>query len=66
MQTALGAASMAAMGDVGPDELRKRVTSLNGTTHAAIVSMQDSGFGEVVAKAMTACRDRAVELGKEV
>lgn len=63
LQTALGAATMATHGDA-PEDLRARVTSPNGTTHAAIVAMQESGFGEVIEKAMTACRDRAVELGK--
>jgi pyrroline-5-carboxylate reductase len=63
LQTALGAATMATQGDA-PEVLRARVTSPNGTTHAAIVSMQENGFGNVIAKAMTACRDRAVELGK--
>ncbi len=63
LQTALGAATMATKGDA-PEVLRARVTSPNGTTHAAIVSMREDGFGDVVAKAMTACRDRAVELGK--
>ena len=60
---ALGAATMATKGDE-PQDLRARVTSPNGTTHAAIVAMQENGFGDVIAKAMTACRDRAVELGK--
>lgn len=64
LQTALGATTMATKGDA-PEDLRARVTSPNGTTHAAIVSMQENGFGDVIAKAMTACRDRAVELGKE-
>ena len=63
LQTALGAATMATKGDA-PEVLRARVTSPNGTTHAAIVSMQENGFGDVIAKAMTACRDRAIELGK--
>lgn len=63
LQTALGAAAIATKGDA-PEVLRARVTSPNGTTHAAIVSMQENGFGDVIAKAMTACRDRAVELGK--
>ena len=63
LHTALGAATMAAKGDA-PEVLRARVTSPNGTTHAAIVSMQKNGFGDVIAKAMIACRDRAVELGK--
>lgn len=63
LQTALGAATMATKGDA-PEVLRARVTSPNGTTHAAIVSMQENGFGDVIAKAMIACRDRAVEMGK--
>lgn len=64
LQTALGAASMAAQGGVSPTELRARVTSPNGTTHAAITSLQQSGFGDIVAKGMIACRERAVELGE--
>ena len=63
LQTALGAATMAMQGDA-PEDLRARVTSPNGTTHAAIVSMQENGFGNVIAKAMTACQIRAVELGQ--
>ncbi|OUD10299.1 pyrroline-5-carboxylate reductase [Marivivens niveibacter] len=63
LQTALGAATMAMQGDA-PEDLRARVTSPNGTTHAAIVSMQENGFGNVIAKAMTACKNRAVELGQ--
>ena len=63
LQTALGAATMAAQGDA-PEDLRACVTSPNGTTHAAIVSLQGNGFGDVIEKAMIACRDRAVELGK--
>lgn len=63
LQTALGAATMAATGDAAPDELRRRVTSPNGPTHAAITTLRDGGFDSVIAKAMTVCRDRAVELG---
>lgn len=63
LQTALGAATMATKGNA-PEDLRARVTSPNGTTYAAIVSMQENGFGDVIAKAMTACRDRAEGLGK--
>jgi len=64
LQTALGAASMAAQGDVPPEDQRRRVTSPNGTTHAAITSMQQDGFADLISRAMTACRDRAVELGR--
>ena len=65
LQTALGATSMAATSDTMPEKLRARVTSPNGTTHAAIVSLQRDGFGEVIASAMMACRNRAAELGKD-
>lgn len=65
LQTALCAASMAAKGDVAPDELRRRVTSPNGTTHAAIATMQNSGYGALIENAMKACRDRAIELGAQ-
>lgn len=64
VQTALGAASMAAAGDLPPDALRRNVTSPGGATHAAITAFQEAGFGEIVTRAMTACRDRAIELGK--
>lgn len=64
LQTALGAANMAVTGEVAPEELRRRVTSPNGTTHAAITAMQTAGYGALIQDAMTACRDRAVALGK--
>lgn len=63
LQTALGAATMAARGEAAVADLRAQVTSPNGTTHAAITSMSQSGFGEMISKAMVACRDRAIELG---
>ncbi|WP_156916862.1 pyrroline-5-carboxylate reductase dimerization domain-containing protein [Leisingera aquimarina] len=64
LQTALGAASMAAQGDVPPEELRRRVTSPNDTTHAAIPSIQQDGLADMISHAMTGCRDLAVELGR--
>ncbi len=64
VQTALGAAQMANAGNGSATELRDRVTSPNGTTHAAIVAMQTSGFGELIQTAMTRAKDRAIELGR--
>ncbi|GGG65449.1 hypothetical protein GCM10011415_10310 [Salipiger pallidus] len=49
---------------VKPQDLRRRVTSPGGRAHWANTSMREDGFAEIVARAMTACRDRAVELGK--
>ena len=53
---------MAFEADVGPAELRRRVTSPGGTTQRAIETFQDGEMPELVEKAMTAARDRAVEL----
>ena len=62
LQTARGAAILAYGSEHGPAELRKKVASPGGTTEAAIKVFADGGFGELVANAMTAARDRSVEL----
>jgi len=62
LQTALGAAEMAKQTGVEPAELRRRVTSPGGTTEQAILSFERDQLGSTVEKAMTACRDRAVEM----
>ncbi|RYH05933.1 pyrroline-5-carboxylate reductase dimerization domain-containing protein [Tropicimonas sp. IMCC6043] len=51
------------MGDVAPDDLRRRAASPNGTTRAASTALQSGGFGALIEAAMLACWDRAVELG---
>lgn len=61
-QTALGAAQMAITSDDTPSELRRKVTSPNGTTQAAIESMQANQVGKLLEKAMQACVDRSVEM----
>lgn len=62
VQTMQGAAIMSKSEDVA--ELRAKVTSKGGTTHAAITAMQSAQVGEHIANAMQACYDRSVELGK--
>jgi len=62
-QTVLGAASMAAEPDADPAFLRKRVTSPNGTTAAALGVFEEAGLPALVRRAMTAARDRSIELG---
>ncbi len=62
MQTVLGAASMALQSDELPKELRRRVTSPNGTTQAAIETMQRLHVGEHIIEAMKACAARSQEL----
>ncbi len=66
LQTALGAARMASSSDVDAAELRRRVTSPKGTTEQAINTFQAQGLEAIVEQAMTACRDRAVEMADEL
>ena len=62
IQTALGAAKLAAGSDVAPEELRRRVTSPGGTTQAAIETFESEGFRELVARALKAAQQRSIEL----
>lgn len=66
LQTALGAARMALEGDVDVAELRRRVTSPNGTTERAIGLFEQGGLRQLVEQALTGARDRADELAKEL
>jgi pyrroline-5-carboxylate reductase len=62
LQTVLGAARMLTEGDVDAAELRRRVTSPNGTTQAAIETFEAGGFRELVAQAIHAATVRGREL----
>jgi len=62
LQTVLGAARMLTESGETPTELRRRVTSPNGTTQAAIETFQDGGFEALVAKAVHAATMRGAEL----
>ncbi|MDY0005533.1 MAG: pyrroline-5-carboxylate reductase [Spongiibacteraceae bacterium] len=66
LQTALGAAQMAIASDVDAGELRRRVTSPNGTTERAVASFEDAGLRDIFLRALTACRDRSRELAQEL
>ncbi|RZA30347.1 MAG: pyrroline-5-carboxylate reductase [Lysobacteraceae bacterium] len=57
-QTLLGAARMLAESGEAPAELRRRVTSPNGTTQAAIETFQAGGFEALVATAIHAATER--------
>ncbi len=61
-QTLRGAARMLTESDEAPAELRRRVTSPNGTTQAAIETFQAGGFERLVADAVDAARRRGAEL----
>lgn len=64
--TALGAADMAVHSDVDPAELRRRVTSPNGTTEQAINSFTRDDLSGMVARAMQAAAERSAELSREL
>ncbi|WP_201587672.1 pyrroline-5-carboxylate reductase [Psychrobacter jeotgali] len=66
MQTVLGAAKMAIDSDDSPSDLRRKVTSPNGTTQAAIESMQADEVGRQISDAMQACFDRSQALSEEM
>ncbi|KZL87549.1 pyrroline-5-carboxylate reductase [Colletotrichum incanum] len=63
-QTCLGAGKMLVESPEEPGQLRKNVTSPNGTTHAALQSFEASGFQDIVDKAVKAATSRGEELGK--
>jgi pyrroline-5-carboxylate reductase len=66
LHTALGAARMALESDVEASELRRRVTSPNGTTEAAIRSFQAGGFQALVQQALDAAARRSAELAEQL
>ncbi|KAJ2237936.1 hypothetical protein H4R99_000657 [Coemansia sp. RSA 1722] len=64
-QTALGAARMVLTSDDDVATLRSRVTSPNGTTHAAIETMIAERVPEGVVSGVKACRARCTSLSEE-
>ena len=60
---ASGAAKMLGTSTDSPQELRRKVTSPNGTTHAAIVHLELHHAGEIFAQAIAAAAKRSKELG---
>jgi pyrroline-5-carboxylate reductase len=64
IQTAVGAAKMMGQSTDSPAEHRRRVTTPNGTTHAAISHMEASGWPNITVEALKAAARRSRELGK--
>lgn len=62
VQTLLGAARMLDEADEAPAALRRRVTSPNGTTQAAIEAFQAGGFERLVETALRAAQQRGKAL----
>jgi pyrroline-5-carboxylate reductase len=62
LQTAFGAAKLALHSDVDAAELRRRVTSPNGTTEAAIKQFESDAFRDLVDRALAKAAARSKEL----
>jgi len=66
LQTALGAATMASNSNFSAAELRRQVTSPNGTTEAALKQFASDDFSGSVQRAMQAASTRATTLSEEL
>ncbi len=63
-QTFLGASELLAVSDVGPDELRRRVTSPKGTTERAIAVMESADLTSMFDAATASAIARAEEMAQ--
>ncbi|MCH7337506.1 pyrroline-5-carboxylate reductase [Acinetobacter sp. NIPH 2699] len=66
LQTALGAAQMAITSSNSPAELRKNVTSPNGTTQAALEVFDRAQISQNIQAALAAAQKRSHELAQEL
>ena len=66
LQTALGAAQMAITSSNTPSELRKNVTSPNGTTQAALEVFDRAQISQNIQSALAAAQKRSQELAQEL
>ena len=66
LQTALGAAQMAITSSSTPAELRKNVTSPNGTTQAALEVFDRAQISQNIQAALAAAQKRSQELAQEL
>ena len=66
LQTALGAAQMAITSSSSPAELRKNVTSPNGTTQAALEVFDRAQISQNIQAALAAAQKRSHELAQEI
>ena len=62
-QTLLGASTLLAQGDEGPEALRAAVTSPGGTTAAGLRSLEAAGVRSAFIDAVVAATKRSTELG---
>ncbi len=66
IETAFGSAKLALEIEEEPKTLRQRVTSPGGTTERAIGVFDHSAMTAIIERALTAARDRAIELANQL
>ncbi|MFC0214796.1 pyrroline-5-carboxylate reductase [Paenibacillus chartarius] len=66
VQTVLGAARMVELTQEDPAELRRKVTSPNGTTQAALQTLDNHQFCEGIVRAVFRAAERAKEMGEAI
>ncbi|CAH1196030.1 Pyrroline-5-carboxylate reductase [Paenibacillus plantiphilus] len=66
VQTVLGAAHMVQATNENPADLRRKVTSPNGTTQAAIETLDEHNFSQAIVHAIDRAAKRAAELGADI
>lgn len=65
IKTAAGAGKLLTNSSDTPAELRRKVTTPGGTTHAAISHMESHHLGQIIIDALKAAEARGKELGKQ-
>ncbi len=65
IETLEGALALLKTSGESPEVLREKVTSKGGTTAAALASLDQDRFMEIISKALTAARDRGAQMSKE-
>ena len=66
METFAGAAELAKTGNDDVSTLRAKVTSKNGTTERALLSMEADQVRQHIVKAVHAAAERSKEMGDEL
>lgn len=66
LDTFIGATKLAESSDEAVSELRQKVTSKNGTTERALLSMEENKVKQHIINAMHAAAERSKELGEEL
>lgn len=65
IQTLEGTLALLKSSEDSPAQLREKVTSKGGTTAAALASLDEAGFMDVIAQALRAARDRGTEMSRD-